>query len=142
MANTLKTKLARPLRFKKIWQAVGWVMVAIVVWLSLTPKPPELPSFLGWDKAQHFAAYGCLMLWFGMSFTRHWRWPLFLISLGVGLEFLQALTGRSFDPMDMVANTIGVGIGLGLAHITAGLALAMVDAQMSKLIGNPARNPT
>jgi VanZ family protein len=133
MAHTVKTNLANPLRFEKTWQALGWIMVAIVIWLSLTPKPPQPPSFLGWDKAQHFAAYGCLMAWFSMSFTRHWRWPLFLISLGIALEFLQQMTGRSFDAMDMVANTIGVGIGLGLAQTPLGLALRLVDAKLSKL---------
>jgi hypothetical protein len=109
-------------------------MVAIVVWLSLIPHPPQPPSFLGWDKAQHFLAYGSLMSWYGMSFARHWRWPLFLILLGVVLEFLQGLGGvRSLDPFDMVANTIGVGIGLALVRATPlGRLLVVLDAQLAR----------
>jgi len=134
MKDTCAIGPAKRLNFAKTWQGVGWAMVAVVVWLSLTPHPPQPPSFLGWDKAQHFAAYGGLMVWYGMSFARHWRWPVFLVGLGVGLEFLQGLGGfRSFDPMDMVANTLGVGAGLLLVKTPAGHCLAVADAHLVKL---------
>jgi len=127
------------LKYAKIWQGLGWAMIAAVVWLSLTPNPPQPPSFLGWDKAQHFLAYGWLTLWFGMSFARHWRWPLFLVSLGIGLEFLQGWGGiRSFDPFDMVANAIGVGVGLALLKTPLGRLLAAVDARLAKRLGSGA----
>ena len=127
---------ASRLRFAKTWQAIGWAMVAVVAWLSLTPQPPQPPSFLGWDKAQHFAAYGGLMAWYGMSFARHWRWPLFLVGLGAGLECLQGLGGvRSFDPFDMLANTLGVAMGLALAQSPAGACLAAADALLARRIG-------
>ncbi len=91
-------------------------MVAIVCWLSLTPHPPEPPDILGWDKSQHFVAYAALMAWFRQSFFRHWRWPAFLLGLGLTLEYLQSLTGyRTADVFDMLANGIGVLIGWGLA---------------------------
>jgi VanZ family protein len=123
---------ALPLRFKKIWQALAWLLVFIVVWLSLTPHPPQPPSILGWDKAQHLLAYGGLMSWFGMSFPRHWCWPVFLIALGVALEFLQELGGsRTFDLYDMLANTLGVFFGLGLLQTPARQSLAYVDKQFA-----------
>ena len=139
MTDTPANDLSRRLKYKKTWQAVGWMMVVIVVWLSLTPRPPQPPSFLGWDKAQHFVAYGGLMVWYGMSFARHWRWPLFLVCLGVALEFLQGLGGvRSLDPMDMVANTLGVGIGLILVATPLGQSLAMADALLAQRLNRPA----
>ena len=111
-------------------------MVGIVVWLSLTPKPPQLPQIMGWDKAQHFAAYACLMYWYGMSFRRHWRWPAFLVGLGVGLEFLQGYSGfRSFDPFDMLANTIGVGLGLMVLKTPAGHCLGAMDKRLASRLG-------
>jgi len=130
------------LKFKKTWQGLGWVMVAVVVWLSLTPQPPPAPAFLVWDKAQHFVAYGGLMAWYAMSFACHWRWPAFLIGLGVGMEILQGLGGvRTFDLLDMVANTLGVCLGLVLARTPAGQALAAVDALLARWMGRetPAR---
>lgn len=111
-------------------------MVAVVVWLSLTPHPPEPPSFLAWDKAQHFLAYGGLMFWYGMGFPRHWRWPVFLVGLGIGLECLQGWGGiRSFDPFDMVANTIGVGIGLALLKTPCARLLVLADAWLARRTG-------
>ncbi|MDD5037496.1 MAG: VanZ family protein [Methylococcaceae bacterium] len=120
------------LRFEKVWQGWAWAMVAVVVWLSLTPYPPQPPSFLDWDKAQHCVAYAGLMYWFGMSFVRHWRWPVFLIALGVGLEFLQGFGGiRTFDAFDMLANSLGVLIGLFMARSSMGQWLAVLDKALA-----------
>ena len=39
-------------------------------------------------------------------------YALAFVAMGIGLEFLQGMTGyRSFDVMDMLANTIGVALG-------------------------------
>lgn len=129
--------MSNGLRFAKTWQGFGWAMVGLVVWLSLTPKPPELPSLLGWDKAQHIAAYGSLAYWYGMGFARHWRWPVFLTGLGVALEFLQGLGGvRSLDIFDMFANLVGIGTGLLLLETRASRFLAELDACLAKWVGS------
>lgn len=128
MTNVKAVDAATGLRYKKCWQGIAWVMVLIVVWLSLTPKPPQLPSFFGWDKAHHVTAYLGLMYWFGVSFVRHWRWPFFLVVMGIGLEIVQGATGlRSNDPYDMLANMIGVVTGLFILDTPMGLWLAAVD---------------
>lgn len=121
----------RFLRFRLFWQGLGWAMVATVVWLSLTPHPPEPPSFLIWDKAQHTLAYAGLMFWFRMAFERHWRWPVFLLGLGLGLEVLQGLGGvRTGDWRDMVANGLGVVVGV------AGTRLGGMLVWTERVIGN------
>ncbi|WP_051331950.1 VanZ family protein [Methylocaldum szegediense] len=119
-----------PLRLSRLWQGIGWLMVAVVVWLSLTPEPPHPPtSWLAWDKAQHALAYGSLMYWFRQAFLPHWRWPLFLLLLGVMLEYLQGLGGvRTSDTNDMIANGIGVFLGLALSYTRLGRLLSRVDA--------------
>ncbi len=111
-------------------------MVAIVIWFSLIPQPPHPPSFLGWDKSQHFIAYACLMYWFGMGFARRWRWVGFLIGLGIGLEFLQGWGGvRTFDLYDMLANTLGVLIGLCLLRSPLAHLLPAFDSLLAKRVG-------
>ena len=121
------------LRYVKYWRAIGWMMVFSIIWLSLTPKPPQLPGFFGWDKAQHILAYGSLMYWFDMCHPRHWRWPVFFVTLGIGLEIVQGVTGfRSFDAYDMLANTVGVVIGLFMVDTPMGLWLEIVDRRLAE----------
>ncbi|BBA36403.1 uncharacterized protein sS8_4473 [Methylocaldum marinum] len=124
-----------PLRLARIWQGIGWLMVATVVWLSLTPDRFEPPTpLLTWDKAQHALAYGSLMYWFGQAFQPHWRWPAFFLCLGIGLEFLQGVSGhRTFDAADILANSIGVGLGLALVRTPLGRLLSAVDARIGAI---------
>lgn len=82
-----------------------------MIWLSLTPHPPEPVSFAGVDKLEHLAAYGCLMLWFSVAYRGRARWIVagWLIVLGVALEILQGWGGiRYFEYADMAANSSGV----------------------------------
>lgn len=126
---------ASGLRFASLWQAAGWTMVSLVIWLSLTPHPPQPPAMLSWDKADHLLAYAALMFWFAQSFARRWRWPLFLCVLGFTLEVLQGLGAvRTFDLYDMVANVLGVMLGLVLAMTPAGRLLAAVDRRLASRV--------
>jgi len=92
----------------------GWIYAAAIVWLSLTPSPPEL-NIEGSDKLGHFIAYGVLMFWFGVlyrSARARIGWALFCLALGVALEFAQRATGyRSFELADMAADALGVLAG-------------------------------
>jgi VanZ family protein len=89
-------------------------MVAAIFWLSLTPSLPQIDVTAG-DKLGHFVAYGTLMLWF-CSLYRNGRTRLLygaaFIAMGVGLEVLQGMLGyRTYEVIDMIANTIGVLLG-------------------------------
>ena len=96
--------------------ALGWGWAVAIVWLSLTPSPPKIDVDQG-DKLGHFAAYGLLMLWFCLLYLRLPTRMLYaagFIAMGVGLEFLQGQLGyRTYDVMDMAANTTGVLLGWG-----------------------------
>ena len=103
----------RPFRFSLFWFLLGWVGVIAVVYLSLTSTPIRTALIYG-DKLGHLLAYAVLMSWFVQLFQRR-GWLLlhavFLILMGVSLEFLQGLYGRYFEYADMAANTIGVFLG-------------------------------
>jgi VanZ family protein len=94
---------------RRAWRAVGFGLVVLVIWLSLTPHPIDIPVEQG-DKLGHFAAYATLMFWFAQLDTRHrLAYAIGFIALGVALEFAQRLTGyRTFEAGDMGAETIGV----------------------------------
>ena len=78
------------------------------------PQPPQVDLEQG-DKLGHFAAYGLLMFLFCMAYVSRKQRAMYaagFILMGIALEFLQGMTGyRTFEVLDMVANTIGVALG-------------------------------
>ena len=110
--------LGRELRARHFWAAVGWALVLLVIYLSLTPAPIELPFEQG-DKLSHALAYLALMSWFAnlyATFRQRIAFAVGFIFLGVSLEFIQRGTGyRSFELADMAAGAVGVLIGWILA---------------------------
>jgi len=99
--------------------AAGWAWAAAIVWLSLTPSPPEVDIAHG-DKLGHFAAYGLLMFWFCQLYTRRTFFAAGFILMGVALEVIQGQLGyRSFEAADMLANALGVLLGWGVALLPA-----------------------
>jgi VanZ family protein len=105
---------------RKAGIAAGWAWAAAIVWLSLTPSPPEVDIEHG-DKLGHFASYGLLMFWFAQFYLQRGSriaYALGFIAMGVGLEFAQGQLGyRSYDVIDMCANSIGVLLGWAAALV-------------------------
>lgn len=103
---------------------LGWT--ALVLYGSLAPGD-ELPT--GWfadiphfDKLVHFGFYaGEVSLLLLLFRPRGWNklWVLLPVIGGSALiEYLQgAYFGRSNDPWDLAANTVGALTGLGLAPL-------------------------
>ena len=98
--------------------AGGWLWAAAIVFLSLTPSPPDTGVEHG-DKLGHLLAYGLLMFWFCFLYRyRYTRlaYGIGWIALGIALEFAQGATGyRSFEVADMAANSLGVLLGWGIS---------------------------
>ena len=120
---------------RSVWRGLGWLWVAAVFYLSLTPHPPEPVSFSGADKFEHALAYAVLMLWFCQIYGEP-RVRLFLafVAMGVGIEMLQGLSGyRYFEYADMLANASGALIGWGLAQTGLGRVLTMLENKWKKL---------
>lgn len=112
--------------FSRFIVLMVWVLV--IVWLSLTPKPPNPHMVLfGYDKFFHAMAYGTLTLLAGWAFSgvvmlssRSWFMIAASAVLISGLvEVAQALltTTRSAEVADLVANGIGATAALLLVRI-------------------------
>lgn len=111
--------MLKPLRWPRFWLALWWLAIAATITVCLIPPPPlNLPQ--NSDKVEHFLAYFLLasaavqiyraraaLCWVGVG----------LVGLGIGIEFAQgALTvNRMADPMDALANTVGVVAGMAVA---------------------------
>jgi VanZ family protein len=105
---------------RRVYVAAGWLAVAAIVWLSLTPSPPKV-DFEESDKAGHFLAYGLTMFWFAELYTaRRARlaYAASFVVMGVSLEFIQGALGyRSYELLDMLANSAGVLLGWGAEQL-------------------------
>jgi VanZ family protein len=123
-----------PLRHRGLWVATSAVLVAAIIYSSLTPDL-SLPVPGGFDKLEHFAAYCALAVWFTGLYprTRYWKVVLCLLGLGLGLEIAQGAMqlGRSAEALDMVANAAGVGAGLALALTLTGKWARRVEAWLA-----------
>jgi len=110
----------RALKYLKLWLAVGWLLVTVVIVLSLIPKPPQLFTFNYADKLNHVVAYAVLMGWFVQIYRPpgiHVKFALGFMAMGVVIEFLQGLdVYRQFDIVDMLANIVGVTLAWVLAR--------------------------
>ena len=103
-----------PLRFRRLWLALGWALVLAIVVLSLGPAPPvDLSEDR--DKLGHLIAYGTLMFWWSLllpSLRARLAAALAFVLMGAALEVLQAMTdSRSGEVADALANAGGVALG-------------------------------
>ena len=93
-----------------------FVLLAIYVFMGLTPAPETyVPVFN--DKLMHFSGY--VIAAFSISFAYPhkaiWQRILFLIVFSIGIEIGQHfMPPRTFDLLDICANSVGVGVGIAL----------------------------
>ena len=102
----------------RLFAPIIWAI--ILLWLSLTSSPPQLPGVLGWDKLLHAGAYGLLTVLIAQllvylffdSGKFWWRAGLAAIAYGGLLEILQLLaqTGRTAEWWDLCADAFGAFI--------------------------------
>lgn len=108
--------------YRSYWLLIGWVLVLLVVYGSLTPKPVQI-EVRYFDKFIHLFSYFVLMAWFGQLYAGI-KWRVFFVCLfvfmGIVLELLQAMGGmRLFEYWDMLANAFGVFLAWYMLKITA-----------------------
>jgi hypothetical protein len=99
---------------RKLWIALGWLIAAAIVLLSLIPLAAG-PDIAGGDKLGHLLAYGGLMAWWSqlyVSGTARLKLALVFIALGGAMELAQGLTPARYPEwLDLAANAAGVLLG-------------------------------
>lgn len=124
------------LKYRKLWLLIGWGMVLLICFLSLTPNPPEL-GFNLWDKVNHFIAYAGMMGWFGqlyMKTSQRLTLAVAIIILGIVLEVVQGMGGyRMFEYHDMLANILGVIIALVIIYLKGDRVLYWLEQNVLKV---------
>lgn len=115
--NNLNTPKTNALELIVRWFLPSF-WAAVILWLSLTPSPPQLPGLLGWDKLLHAGAYGLLSVLIAQILfhvINHldkacWYAGLAALCYGTLLEVLQLLTqtGRTAEWLDLFADAVGI----------------------------------
>ncbi|MEO5596277.1 MAG: VanZ family protein [Lysobacteraceae bacterium] len=125
----------RALRWPRGWLALWAVMLLLVVVLSLVIVPP-LPEVTHGDKYGHALAYASLAAMAVQLFSGRptlIRIGLLLIAYGVAMEFLQGFTpNRTPDPLDALANSVGVLIGMSVAFTPLRNTLVWIEQRLTR----------
>ena len=111
------------LRYPIVWGLSGFGLLVLVAAGSLMPGGGVVIEFEHSDKIVHVLSYFVLIVWFAGLYAkgRCKKIAFFLIVFGMLLEFIQAqLPYRMFDPLDIIANTGGVVLGLLLSTFILG----------------------
>jgi VanZ family protein len=108
------------LKLRFLWLAIGYAMVVLVFFLSLTSDPVKIDVDLPFaDKISHALAYFVLMLWFSQiyhdKFQRNMIAFVFVL-MGISIEYFQSFDpNRTAEFFDIVANVTGLSLGFILA---------------------------
>ncbi len=130
-ASALIADVAQGAGWRNAWRVLTLVTLVTVSWLAFSPNPPPAAD-LGWDKANHFTAFGTLAF-LGMQCLRPragraWWVLAAAFAFGVLIELVQSqIPGRDADAQDVVADMMGAVMGLAV-H-------ALVLWMVSRIVG-------
>jgi VanZ family protein len=115
-----------PHRPRQVWLGLCLFLTLVICWLAFHPRPPQLAE-VAHDKVNHLLAFAALG--FTGALSRRPGWPGMaavvgaLLGFGGFIEMVQTqIPGRSGEWADVVADAVGVAIGLALATAWRGLA--------------------
>ena len=118
-------------RLTRLWQLGFWLSLGIILYLTLTPNPPDPIKLRDIDKLYHFIGFVGFTTLFTLAFPRLKLWLVIPLAalLGVAIELAQLyIPHRGFSGWDIVADWLGVLSGAAGGY---GLtSIARVDAKV------------
>lgn len=124
-------RFPRPAQFPRRVRLGLYALAALILMVLCALPRQDLPDPGTGDRIEHSVA------WFVLTVTgyvlaprRRIAIPAFALVYGVLIEVMQGLlpTGRVADPLDFVADSVGVAAGV-FAYVVALLVLRAVDAR-------------
>ena len=127
---------ANRLRLHALWHFIGVILVAYIIYVTLTPNPMPMPG--RWtDKLYHFAGYFVVTAWYLQFVQQRYCVVVSGIVLGIALECAQLFVEtRTFDWADMAVNIVGVIVAMSIIRGALAKVLSVIESriflQMSK----------
>ncbi len=132
-------------KLRRLWLSIGWLLVALVVYLSLVSGRLPIDTIVSDEVSDRFVygfahalAYATLMWWFLQLYpaTRRAALAVGLIAMGILLEVLQGITlDRTPGYLDVLANIAGVLLGWLLGKTPLSRALEIVERRFIRRQG-------
>ncbi len=118
--------------YRHLWLTLGWLYVLLIIYGSLI-RVPDVNIYLNHtDKFIHFFIYLVMVGWFIQLYRLISQRVIVLgaaIILGIVIEYLQGLTDyRSFDVLDVLANSMGATTAFLLAGTSLARLLSRFDS--------------
>ena len=110
--------LAAFVQKRTVWLTLSFGLAGIIAVLTLIPQVEMPAGPRGIDKLYHVAAFAALVFPTALLRPGRWRSAGFIAILSGGIiEIIQPAVGRSSDMSDLLADALGVAVGilLGLA---------------------------
>ena len=101
------------------FRVMFFVCIIVIEFLATTTIEIEVVSSM-WDKANHFIAFFTLyiLLHFAFRNLTIMSKVLFLLIFGLQIEIVQSfIDGRFFSLLDVVADSVGILLGVGSVYI-------------------------
>lgn len=99
------------------WLPLSLFSLSLITVLSLMPLA-ELPEVSGSDKTHHFVAYGLLMFPVALRQPKNWLLiAVFFIAWSGAIELIQPIVNRYGEWFDLLANSLGVILGIVIARL-------------------------
>ena len=121
--GVMRHDLNQPAKRMRHLPALLTLLVALGIgWGTLNPPGPPGPPLPLTDKQLHALAFALLVLPLGWADIRHavWLAPLAL-AYGGAIELVQPFVGRGAEWGDLLADGIGIGLGLAPGALRARL---------------------
>ncbi len=128
------------LRYHRRWQIAGTIVLLGVFAATLIPAFWLWPTFtrvtlFAYDKWLHGITFLFLAVWFSGQYSRdrYVRIGAGLFAFGIIIELCQRMVSyRTAELMDLLADTVGIVIGLAIAVIGAGGWSLRFEARLAR----------
>mgnify|MGYP006091892711 FL=1 len=132
-----------PLQYQRRWNIAGVLLLIAVLTGAMAPplflwSGTGLPSLMLFDKWLHGITFASMVVWYSGQYARrsYWLLALGLLAFGLLIEFCQSLVSyRTAESGDLIADILGILVGLGIALVGLGGWSARVESWLQSKHG-------